>query len=109
MTTKKVVLSNGPRLAAGSKQLRPSQQPTARRQTTANSPPRRRALANDQIGEVAGEVWQALTEQGGQNVSSLKKVIDAPPDLVLAAIGWLAREEKLEFVTSGRSVTVSLR
>jgi hypothetical protein len=29
--------------------------------------------------------------------------------MVLAAIGWLAREDKLEFTTAGRGVKISLR
>ena len=109
MTIKKAVLSDGTRSAVKSKQRRPAESPAAGRQTSANSPPRRRLLANDQIGEVAGGVWQVLDERGEQTVASLKKSIDAPADLVLAAVGWLAREEKLKFVTSGRSVKVSLR
>jgi hypothetical protein len=30
-------------------------------------------------------------------------------DLLLAAVGWLAREEKLEFNVSGKSVKLSLK
>jgi hypothetical protein len=66
-------------------------------------------LSNDQIGEVAGEIWDLLTGQNGQSLAAIKKSIDAPADVVMAAVGWLAREEKLEFEQSGRSVKVSLR
>ena len=41
--------------------------------------------------------------------ATLKKSIDAPDDLILAAIGWLARENKLAFDANGRSIKVSLR
>ena len=60
------------------------------------------------IGDAAGQIWHALTS-GPQTVASLKKSVDAPGDLVPAAIGWLAREGKLKFDSTGRSVTVSLR
>ena len=68
-----------------------------------------RALSQDEIGNVAGEVWHLLASQGDQTVAALKKSVDAPADLVLAAVGWLAREGKLDFVTSGRSLKLSLR
>jgi hypothetical protein len=99
MAKKKVVSSS----ASGSKR-----KPRAKADGHA-SPPRRRFLSEDQIGEVAGEIWHALAEHGGQSPTALKKLIDAPAELVLAAVGWLAREGKLEFAMSGRSVKVSLR
>ena len=68
-----------------------------------------RTLTHDDIGQVAGLVWQLLNEQGEQSLASVKNSIDAPSDLVLAAIGWLAREHKLWFATKGRSVVLSLQ
>lgn len=68
-----------------------------------------RSLTHDDIGQVAGLVWQLLNEQGEQSLASIKSSIDAPSDLVLAAIGWLAREDKLCFASKGRSVVLSLR
>ena len=67
------------------------------------------AIAADEIGRVAGDVWSLLNRDGGQTLSAIKKSVDAPADIVVAAIGWLAREDKLEFLVSGRAVTVSLR
>ncbi len=61
------------------------------------------------IGHAAGEVWGLLSTNGPQTVAAIKKSVDAPPDVVLAGIGWLAREDKLEFETSGRTVKISLR
>jgi hypothetical protein len=68
------------------------------------------AISNEQIGHVAGDLWHFLDKEGPQNLASIKKAIAAAQaDLVLAAIGWLAREGKLQFTASGRSVTISLR
>jgi Winged helix-turn-helix domain (DUF2582) len=67
------------------------------------------AMSGVEIGHVAGEVWGVLSRNGGATLAALKKEIDAPGDVVVAAIGWLAREDKLEFSTSGRSVKLSLR
>ena len=68
-----------------------------------------RSLTSDEIGQVAGEVWRLLTDENNRSLASIKKSIDAPDVLILAAIGWLAREDKLQFNTSGRSTNVSLR
>lgn len=65
-------------------------------------------LTTDAIGDVAGAVWNCLNSEGPQSLAKLKKSLDAPSDTVLAAIGWLAREGKLSFETSGKAVTVSL-
>jgi Winged helix-turn-helix domain (DUF2582) len=66
-------------------------------------------LSSTEIGHVAGDVWGLLVRDGAQTVSAIKKSISAPGDVVLAAIGWLAREGKLEFSLQGRSVRISLR
>ena len=76
----------------------------------ANSKPRRQGLFScDQIGEIAGDIWKLLSEKDGQNMTAIKSSIDAPADVVAAAVGWLAREDKIEFNTSGRTVNVRLR
>ena len=67
------------------------------------------ALSAHHIGEVAGEVWVALANGDGQTLAAIKKTVAAPPDVVLAAVGWLAREDKLEFAASGRTVKLSLK
>jgi len=69
----------------------------------------RPVLVNEDIGRVAGEVWQLLDSEGAQSLPAIKKAIAAPDDVVLAAIGWLAREDKLAFSKSGRSLTIVLR
>jgi hypothetical protein len=66
-------------------------------------------MSSVEIGHVAGDVWGVLSRNGALTLAALKKEVDAPADLVVAAIGWLAREDKLEFSTTGRSVKVSLR
>ena len=63
----------------------------------------------EQIGRTAGVVWGVLSETHETTLTALKKEIDLPGDLVAAAVGWLAREEKLAFVSSGRGVKISLK
>jgi hypothetical protein len=67
------------------------------------------AFSPHDIGNVAGEIWGLLASNGEQTLAALKKSVDAPSDIVLAAIGWLAREDKLQFATSGKTVKISLR
>lgn len=88
------------------KKSAPKKKPTAKSiAPSAAAPP----LTNPEIGVTAGHVWQALADGGEQTVAALKKAVEAPGDIVMAAVGWLAREEKLHFDTSGRSVKISLR
>jgi hypothetical protein len=63
----------------------------------------------EQIGQTAGLVWHALDERGPQSLSKLGKTIDAPRDIVMQAIGWLAREEKIDIRETKRGRIVSLR
>jgi hypothetical protein len=63
----------------------------------------------DQIGEVAGLVWQTLNNEGPLSLAKLVKSIDQPRDLVMQAIGWLAREDKLEIDENSRGKAISLR
>lgn len=62
-----------------------------------------------QIGETAGAVWHALNENGPLSLAKLTKVVEAPRDLILQAIGWLAREDKIEIEETGRGKVISLR
>jgi hypothetical protein len=63
----------------------------------------------EQIGDTAGIVWRALETKGPQSLSALKKNVKAPGDLVLMAVGWLAREEKLELELKGRTQLLRLK
>jgi hypothetical protein len=61
------------------------------------------------IGHAAGEVWGFLSGGEPRTIADIKKSVKSPADVVVAAIGWLAREDKLEFVTNGKTVKIGLR
>ena len=61
-----------------------------------------------QIGEVAGCVWQELAKVEATSISKLTKSVDAPRDVVMQAVGWLARENKIEIVEKSRGRSISL-
>ncbi|HDM36364.1 MAG TPA: hypothetical protein ENG09_03805 [Candidatus Syntrophoarchaeum butanivorans] len=56
----------------------------------------------ERIGITAGKVWHLLSERGELALTNIVKEIDEPPSMVYMAIGWLAREGKLEFMASRR-------
>lgn len=66
-------------------------------------------MSDELIGQTAGEIWHLLSAGGPQRLTTVKKSIPRSPELVLAAVGWLAREGKLKFASSGRSLKVTLR
>jgi hypothetical protein len=61
-----------------------------------------------EIGEAAGVVWMYLHEHGETSQAKLIKDLELPRDLLMKALGWLAREDKLVF-GAGRTATLSLR
>ena len=63
----------------------------------------------EQIGDTAGLIWQNLRADGAKSLSRLSKEIDAPPNVVMHAVGWLAREGKVDFEENGRTRVVSLK
>lgn len=62
----------------------------------------------DEIGMLAGKVWECLHDDGRVTVKQLTKKVHAPESEVLMAIGWLAREDKLVFTVKGRVQYVGL-
>ncbi|MCE9546329.1 MAG: winged helix-turn-helix domain-containing protein [Planctomycetia bacterium] len=62
----------------------------------------------EQIGETAGTIWRVLHEEGPLSLTKLLKEVDAPRDVVMQGIGWLAREDKITIEGDGRTRTVSL-
>ncbi len=62
-----------------------------------------------QIGETAGAIWQTLNAQGPMSLAKLVKSIDAPRDLIMQGIGWLAREDKVEIEETSRGRVISLK
>ena len=65
----------------------------------------------ESIGKCAGLVWLYLHEMNGDQpvtLSKLAREVDAPRDLVMQGVGWLAREGKVTFEEGPRSKLISL-
>jgi len=62
-----------------------------------------------EIGETAGKVWQLLNSEGPQTLAQIKKELNSTGELVSLALGWLAREDKVEIRQEKKSYKVSLK
>ncbi len=62
-----------------------------------------------EIGKAAGISWQYLDEHGETTLSKLKQGTKLSEQILLMALGWLAREGKVNFVQDRRSLKLSLK
>jgi len=63
-----------------------------------------------QVGETAGKVWETLSSEGPLTLTELKKkVTNGQSDLVSFAIGWLAREDKIDITSEKKNLRVQLK
>lgn len=60
------------------------------------------------FGINAGKVWSQLDETGRQNIKDVKKVTKLTDKNLYAALGWLAREGKIQLEEEGKELFVSL-
>jgi len=60
------------------------------------------------IGDAAGAVWKVLGSKGRVALTMLPKLLDEDGSLVQQGVGWLAREQKVEFEKEGRALYVKL-
>jgi hypothetical protein len=64
---------------------------------------------NEEIGAMAGAIWKKLDSSGEMTLTRLKKEIAAGSALFDWAIGWLAREDKIELTLNKRTFRVCLK
>ena len=64
---------------------------------------------NEEIGRMAGAIWKTLDANGEMTLTRLKKETAAGSTLFDWAIGWLAREDKIELTFEKRSFRVCLK
>ena len=64
---------------------------------------------NAQVGETAGKVWHVLNVEGPQTYPQLKKRLDGSGELLSFALGWLAREDKVDITQEKKIVKVALK
>ena len=62
----------------------------------------------DKIIEAAGKTWLTLGEQGEASIEQISKLINEKEPIVFQALGWLAREDKINYTTRNNRTFVSL-
>ena len=62
----------------------------------------------EKIGSDAGLIWSVLAEKGTKKVKDLKRLTKLTDKEIYAAMGWLAREEKLIFDQQEEDIYLSL-
>jgi len=62
-----------------------------------------------QVGETAGQVYRLLASEGPQSAAQLKKKLNPKGELLSMALGWLAREDKIELLNEKKTLVVQLK
>ncbi len=62
----------------------------------------------DKIGETAGQIWKVLKKKGEVNIAQLPKLVNEKSVVVYQALGWLAREDKIEYQIKAAKTFISL-
>jgi hypothetical protein len=63
---------------------------------------------NTKIGETAGRVWRALGEKEAIAVSRFPQILKEKGEIAYQALGWLPREDKIDFYKKNGKTFVSL-
>jgi hypothetical protein len=63
----------------------------------------------ERIGKTAGQIWHTLQQQEQVSISRLPKLIGEKDAVVYQALGWLAREDKIEYEQKSNRTLVSIR
>jgi len=64
---------------------------------------------NAQVGEAAGEIWRLLNDEGPQTLVQLSKKLKRANGRLNFAVGWLAREDKVEIIEDKKTHRVQLK
>ena len=62
----------------------------------------------EKIIEAAGKTWKYLAENGSTEIASLGKTLKIKSELAFQALGWLAREDKINYTENSKKTYVSL-
>ena len=64
---------------------------------------------HEQIIESAGQIYNYLNTKGEVSINKMKKDLSLNENFAEMGLGWLSREDKLEYTQKAKSVTVKLR
>jgi hypothetical protein len=67
------------------------------------------ANIQEEIINAAGMIYNYLSDKGEVTISKMKKDLDLYENFAEMGLGWLSREDKIEYTKKIRSVTVKFR
>jgi len=62
----------------------------------------------NKIGEISGKIWKILGEKEDVEISKLPQILKEKGEIVYQALGWLAREDKINYHSKEKKTFVSL-
>jgi len=62
-----------------------------------------------EIGFTAGDIYNLLKKDGPKTIKEIVNEIKAGQTISVMAIGWLAREDKIEFYQEGKKRLIKLK
>jgi hypothetical protein len=65
-------------------------------------------VSHNQIRETAGAIWETLAKDGPLTFAAIMEEVNVPQSVFFMAIGWLSREEKLQFEPANGDYLVRL-
>ena len=63
----------------------------------------------NEIGKLSGNIWLKLNDKGPMTLTQLKNSLKTDDFILAAALGWLAREDKLTIKKTGKAIKISLK
>ena len=63
----------------------------------------------EQIIESAGQIYNYLSNKGEVSINKMTKDLDLEGNFTAMGLGWLSREDKIDYTPKAKSVTVRLR
>lgn len=62
-----------------------------------------------EVGDVAGKIWRLLDSNGPHTLAEIKKKLNVSSEILSFAVGWLAREDKVNIVRETRNLRIQLK
>ena len=62
----------------------------------------------EKVIEAAGKTWRFLGQNGETDVTDLCRYVKEKESVIFQALGWLAREDKINYTIKNRKTFVSL-
>lgn len=66
-------------------------------------------MLKTEIGFIAGDIYNLLKEKGQLTLKEIVNQINREQTLAVMAVGWLAREDKIEFFQEGKKKLIKLK